>query len=415
MHRQLRTILAGVLFSMLSWASLANEIVVGMSTALSGPASQLGLGVKQGVDALFNRVNKDGGVQGKKLKLIALDDGYEPAKAAPNMRTLIEQNKVLAIIGNVGTPTAIVTVPIANKNKTLLFGAFTGAGVLRKSPPDRYIINYRASYAEETSAMIDGLLSTGIKPEEIAFFTQNDGYGDAGYQGAVEALQRHGFNTPEMLAHGRYTRNTLNVEDALSAMFDAPEDPRAIIMVGAYGPCAKFISLAKEEFPNAIFLNVSFVGSEALKATLGDKAEGVVVTQVVPHYDSEQPLITQYRNDLLALDRAAQPSFVSLEGYIAAAIFAKALTSSSAPLDRESIIDNLEQLALFDLGLGGTKLSLSTSDHQASNTIWPTIIRGGHFVPLNSWSDATTGTRPNAHESTYLATRSTSQLDASRE
>ncbi|MCG8608971.1 MAG: ABC transporter substrate-binding protein [Pseudomonadales bacterium] len=393
MVRQLRIILAGMLLSMLSWASLANEIVVGMSTALSGPASQLGLGVKQGVEALFNRVNNAGGVQGKKLKLEALDDGYEPAKAAPNMRTLIEQNNVLAVIGNVGTPTAIVTVPIANENKTLLFGAFTGAGVLRKSPPDRYVINYRASYAEETSAMIEGLLSAGIKPEEIAFFTQNDGYGDAGYQGAAQALKRQGYSTPENLAHGRYTRNTLNVEDALSAMFDAKTDPRAFIMVGAYGPCAKFITLAKEEFPDAIFLNVSFVGSEALKTALGQKADGVIVTQVVPHYDSDHALVQQYRKDLVNLDRQAQPSFVSLEGYVAAAIFTKALASATLPIDRESIIDSLEQLAQFDLGLGSS-LSLGTGDHQASNTIWPTIIQNGQFVPLNSWSDAITGKTP---------------------
>ncbi|MEN8179819.1 MAG: ABC transporter substrate-binding protein [Pseudomonadota bacterium] len=191
--------------------------------------------MKRGVEAYFKQVNKSG-INGNTLKLVALDDGYEPARAAPNMRKLIDEEKVIAVMGNVGTPTAIVSVPIANEKKTLLFGAFTGAGVLRQTPPDRYIINYRASYAEETAAMIDGLLNSGIKPEEIAFFTQNDGYGDAGYKGAMKALKVKGVANPEKMAHGRYTRNTLNAEDGLGAILDAEIEPKAVIMVGAYGP-----------------------------------------------------------------------------------------------------------------------------------------------------------------------------------
>ncbi len=190
----------------------AAEIKVGMSTALSGSAQALGQGMKRGIEAYFKQVNQSG-VNGNTLKLVALDDGYEPAKAAPNMRRLIDEEKVLAVLGNVGTPTAIVSVPIANEKKTLLFGAFTGAGVLRQTPPERYIINYRASYAEETAAMIEGLLSSGIKSEEIAFFTQNDGYVDAGYNGAMKALKAKGVANPENLTHGRYTRNTLSSPD----------------------------------------------------------------------------------------------------------------------------------------------------------------------------------------------------------
>jgi len=170
-------------------------IKVGMSTALEGPASGLGSNVKLGVEAYFDQVNKNGGIAGRKLKLTALNDGYEPQQAGANMRKLIEEEKVVAVIGNVGTPTAVVTVPIANKSNTLLFGAVTGAGLLRKNPADRYVINYRASYGEETAAMINGLLKSGIKPEEIALFTQNDGYGDAGYNGAIAALKESGFNS----------------------------------------------------------------------------------------------------------------------------------------------------------------------------------------------------------------------------
>ncbi|USF87049.1 ABC transporter substrate-binding protein [Candidatus Endoriftia persephonae] len=362
----------------------AAEIKVGMSTALAGPAQALGQGMKLGIEAYFNQVNKSE-INGNTLKLVALDDGYEPARAAPNMRKLIDEEKVLAVMGNVGTPTAIVSVPIANEKKTLLFGAFTGAGVLRKTPPDRYIINYRASYAEETSAMIDGLLSSGIKPEEIAFFTQNDGYGDAGYKGAMKALKAKGVANPEKLAHGRYTRNTLNVEDGLGTFLDVEITPKAIIMVGAYAPCAKFIKMAKEYLPDTKFLNVSFVGSTALAKALGDKGDGVIVTQVVPHFDSGHATVKEYREALNDYNASVEPGFVSLEGYLVAKLFVEGMKNAGSNPNRESIVDGLESLNSPNVDIG-SKVGFSKTKHQASHKIWPTMIKHGKFVAFN-WSE----------------------------
>ena len=158
------------------------EIVLGMSTVLTGNAGNLGKDMQRGILAGLERANRNGGVNGRKLRLITLDDGYEPTRTGPNMRQLIEKDNVLAIIGNVGTPTAIVSVPLVNEQKTLLFAPFSGGPILRNNPPDRYVINFRAGYAEETAAMIDALIDiAGLKPEEIAFFTQRDSYGDAGF------------------------------------------------------------------------------------------------------------------------------------------------------------------------------------------------------------------------------------------
>jgi len=267
----------------------------------------------------------------------------------------------------------------------VLFGAFTGAGVLRKNPPERYVVNYRASYAEETAVMIDGLLSNGIKPEQIAFFTQNDGYGDAGYNGAIAALKAKGYADAEKLARGRYERNTDNVENGLGTILQAKVEPKAIIMVGAYAPCAKFIKLAKQDLPKTLFLNVSFVGSNALLKQLGDAAEGVIVTQVVPLYDGDDAGVKEYREAITAFKGDAQPGFVSLEGYIAARVFVEGLKKAGASANRESLIDALESLQDVDVGIG-TKLTLSKQDHQASHQVWPTRIKGGHFVTLN-WSE----------------------------
>lgn len=167
------------------------ELTFGIVAPSSGGAAPLGLGMQKGIETYFAEVNAAGGVNGENLSLIARDDQYKPLQAASNTRQMIQDDDVLAAIGNVGTPTATVTIPIYNEYKTLLYGAFTGAGVLRKSPPDRYVINYRASYVQETAAMVDGLLEAGVLPEEIAFFTQNDSFGDAGYNGAIQALTAH--------------------------------------------------------------------------------------------------------------------------------------------------------------------------------------------------------------------------------
>lgn len=379
---RLAAVLAAAL-AMPGQSAFAEDLRIGMSSALSGPAEALGQGVKAGVEAHFAEVNAAGGIDGRRLALVSLDDGYEPKRAAPNMHALIDQHQVLAVIGNVGTPTAIVTVPIANRNRTLLFGAYTGAGVLRRTPPDRYVINYRASYAEETAAMIDGLLSQGVRAEEIAFFTQNDGYGDAGYQGAITALKARGYADAGRLAHGRYMRNTLNVEDGLATIIDAPVPPRAVIMVGAYKPCAAFIRLARELMPGTIYLNVSFVGSVPLARELGDQAEGVIVTQVVPHFDSALPGVADYRKAMQAA--GVEPGFTSLEGYVAARIFVAGLRRAGPDVDRERLVDALESLRGFDTGLGFA-VDYGPNEHQASHRVWPTVIRKGVYVPLD-WSE----------------------------
>jgi ABC-type branched-subunit amino acid transport system substrate-binding protein len=353
-------------------------IVLGMSTALSGPAQSLGSGMKSGLEAYFARVNRDGGVHGRELVLIAMDDGYVPEAAARNMAALIDEENVLAVLGNVGTPTAKVTVPIATEKKTLLFGAFTGAGLLRPSPPNRYVINYRASYLQETAAMVRGLLARGVLPYQIAIFSQDDAYGDAGYAGVMRGLKDAGYVHGYRLAHGRYERNTTDIEKGLLAILEAPIKPRAIIMIGAYAACAKFIRVARRSLPDAMFLNVSFVGSTALKDTLGSNSDGVLITQVVPHFESDLALIEEYRRDLLELRPDAQPGFVSLEGYIVARIFVEGLRRAGPRVDRESIIDALLDMRDLDIGLG-IPIHYSEDSYQGSQTVWPTIIRDGRF------------------------------------
>jgi branched-chain amino acid transport system substrate-binding protein len=377
--------------------SAAKEMVLGMSTALSGPASFLGQNVRAGVAAAIGELNQSGGIAGQQLKLICLDDGYEPTRTAPNMRRLIHQDQVLAIIGNVGTPTAVSAIPIANAGQTAFFGAFSGAGILRKSPPDRYVINYRASYAEEVTAMIEALIAYGrLAPEEIAFFTQRDAYGDAGFAGGVEALKMHGLKDEATIIHSRYERNTLAVENGLADMMMAEALPKAIIMVGTYAPCAAFIRLAKKYGLNVIFMNVSFVGVEPLAHELGKAGDGVIITQVVPHFDSDLPIVRSYRQALAAYQPSLEVSFSSLEGYAAARILFKGLKTIEGPVTREAVIDALEGLGDFDIGMG-QPLRLDYREHQACHRVWPMVLVNGRPVPFK-WSQLAESAARSRHE-----------------
>jgi len=349
---------------------------------LSGPAAHLGINMRNGVLAAMKEINLQGGVTGKSLCLIVLDDGYEPEKTVSNMHTLINQENVLSIIGNVGTPTAIAAVPIANRTHVPFFGAFTGAGVLRRIPPDRYIVNYRASYAEETAAMVQALINNGgLKPHEIAFFTQRDAYGDSGFVGGITALKKNGLKDETRITHGRYERNSLAVENGLADILLADPEPKAVIIVGTYAPAAKFITLAREYGLKSLFLNVSFVGDAPLALALGPDENGVIVTQVVPPLDASLPVVKNFHRAMRLLDPSISSTSGALEGYIATRILIHALTRIDGQISRKSIINALEGLGEFDLGIGIT-LKISQTEHQASHQIWPTIIREGEILPF---------------------------------
>lgn len=361
-----------------------DDILLGMSTALSGPAANLGNQMKEGILAGLQRANRAGGVNGRHLRLIVLDDGCEPARTAPNMRRLLQEDNVLAVIGNVGAPTTVAAVPICDEQDALFFAPFSGAGALRHSPPDRYVVNYRASYAEETGAMINALLDgAGLQPEEIAFFTEHDAYGDAGFEGGIAALKRHGLEDENRVLHVRYEPNTLAVENALATLLYADHEPRAIIMVGVDRPCAKFIKLAHDAGLRSLFLNVSFVGSDSLAAELANVPANVLVTQVVPYpLATDVPIVREYQADLKSLDPAAKPGFTTLEGYVSCRILLAALQKIPGKPTREGVIDALDALGEFDLGLGA-KLHYGPDDHQACHRIWPTILQNGVFVPFD--------------------------------
>jgi ABC-type branched-subunit amino acid transport system substrate-binding protein len=362
------------------------EIIFGMSSPFSGPAKELGRGMKTGVDIAFAAANDAGGINGRKLRLIALDDGYEPERTRAVMKELGEGRKVFGFIGNVGTPTAEVAVPYALEKKLLFFGPFTGAGLLRRDPPDRYVFNYRASYAEETATIVKYLVDVKrIRPSEIAVFAQQDGYGDAGFNGVAKMLRKYDRDPAQAVRVG-YKRNTADVQDAVDGILKSRQHIRAVVMVATYKPAARFIDKVKAERPDMIFSNVSFVGSVALEEelrSLGPKvAEGVIVTQVVPLPTSRSTAVLKYQDLLPKHSVGEKPDFMSLEGYLAATLLIEGIKRAGRDFTMESFVDTLEAMRGVDLGVGAA-MSFGMSEHQGSHKVWGTVIDGsGNFQSL---------------------------------
>jgi ABC-type branched-subunit amino acid transport system substrate-binding protein len=377
-----------------------SEVRVGMSGAFSGPSKELGSNMKLGMETAFLAANDEGGVHGRAVKLVALDDGYDAARTHETMRELLEERAVFAFVGNVGTPTAEVALPYAVEHKTLFYGAFTGAALLRQDPPDRYVINYRASYEEETAKTIRYLVENRhIAPTAIAVFAQQDAFGNAGFHGAVKALRKYGINETSILRVG-YKRNTLDVEPAVleiarnnalvaadaaravdtASLARGRHTVRAVVMVASYRPAAKFIQKIREKKVDALFTNVSFVGSEALADELRELGpafcKGAIVTQVVPHPDSGATAVLKYRELLAKYFPHESPGFVSLEGYVAGRIFLEALNRAGKDVDTESLITAFESIHDLDLGIG-TKISFGLSEHQGSHKVWGTELDEG--------------------------------------
>ncbi len=349
----------------------ASTVLLGQSAPLTGPAAALGTEMRTGAKVYFDYVNAKGGVYGRKIELRSLDDGYEPARTVPNTKKLIDEDKVFALFGYVGTPTSVAALPVFTQAKVPFFGAFTGAEVLR-DPFNPYIFNVRASYYDETEKIVEQLVSTGAK--NIAVFYQNDAYGQAGLKGVQRAMDRRKL---KISATGTVERNTIAVAAAVKTILAV--QPDAVIMISAYTSCGEFIREMKKAGSAAQFYNVSFVGSQALADNLGKEGVGVAISQVVPFpWAPSVPVIKEYQELML---KAGQKefTFTTVEGFIAAKVFVEGLKRAGKDLNREKLIAALETMG--DVDVGGFFISFSPKNHNGSHFVDLTIIaRDGKFL-----------------------------------
>lgn len=354
----------------------ADKIVLGQAAPLDGPAAALGQGMREGMLAAFAEANTKGGVKGRKIELVSKDDGYEPNKSIEATKQLLNDDKVFALVGPVGTPTSAATQPIATEAGVPFIGAFTGAEFLR-NPYKANVVNVRGSYFQETEEWIERL-TKDLKFERISILYQDDAFGRAGLAGVQKAMDKRGM---KLASEGTFERNTTAVRSALLSIRKG--DPQAIVMVGPYKPCAEFIKSAKQLKMNSVFVNISFVGADALAQELGDAGEGVVVTQVVPFpQDISIPLVAAYHQALKASAPNAKPGFVSLEGYMVGRLFVQALAKINGEPTRKAM---LEALTTGTYDLGGVKLTFGANDNQGMDEVFLTVIdKAGKFKAVKT-------------------------------
>ena len=378
MPKHLHRLLSGLLLTLLAPLAVAatgitaNTIVLGQSAALTGPAQTLGTEMRDGALAYFEFVNDNGGIDGRKIVLKSLDDGYEPDRAAANTRELINKEHVFALFGYVGTATSLAALPLVAQEDLPFFAPLSGAESLR-TPLNHNVFHIRASYFSETDKIVENLGSMGS--QRIAVFYQDDAYGQAGLEGVTRAMKKRKM---DIVGVATVERNSANVAAAVAKM--KALKPRAVIIVAPAESSAAFIrAMSDDPESKPYFWNISFVGGAALSQLLGPVGRGVMISQVVPApWEDKLAVVREYKRLYLATP-GRSAGFVSLEGFIAAKTMVEGMKRAPGGLSRASFIKGMESMKSYDLG--GFPMHFSADDHTGSDYTDLTVISsGGKFL-----------------------------------
>ncbi len=381
--REAMRLAKALLLGLLTWMGVAvageigvgeHSVLIGMSAPFSGPSGVYGLDMKSVITAYFRQVNDTGGVHGRRLELRALDDGYETERTVANTKTLISNEKVFALLAYYGSsPTTAAMNDVFGLARVPLVGTISGADSLRQSPREnpnnRYLFNVRASYANETEAIVNQLISLGFS--NIAVFYQNDGFGKSGLDGVVAALKKHG-QTPSAVAS--VERNSVDVTAAVQTIGKA--NPQAVVMVTLYKATAAFVREMKRAGQRPTLMTLSPVGADVLVQELAENARGIGISQVMPYpWNDTTPIVRDYQK---LLGKQGKPSYFGIEAYVMARVLVEAMRKAGRDLTREKLIASLEGMQNHDLG--GYRVNFSASDRQGSRFVDLTVIGSGGRV-----------------------------------
>jgi branched-chain amino acid transport system substrate-binding protein len=340
--------------------------LIGQSAPMTGPAAQLGVQFRSGAQLYFDRVNTAGGVKGKPIKLLTLDDGYDPVRTKSNTEELLQQGTLLSLFGYIGTPTSLAALPLLDAGTVPFFAPFTGAGALR-TPFRKHVFHVRSSYDDETSAIVKQAVTMNLK--RVAIFFQNDAYGQAGLEGTRKALQAYGLLP---IAIAPVERNTTDVSKAVKDL--AALKPDLVVMISAYASCAAFIKEYRATGLTASFANVSFVGTQALSDALGKDAAGVWISQVMPYYNSmSYPVSQEFSKACEQSNFLVQANYSSFEGWVAAKVLVEGMRKTTGPLTPKSLMNTLDTLS-YDVG--GLTVSYTSSNHNGSGFVDLVMLNG---------------------------------------
>jgi branched-chain amino acid transport system substrate-binding protein len=350
-----------------------NSITLGMTSPFSGPNGAYGNDMRRVIETYFEQVNKSGGVNGRKINLVALDDGYETDRAVANTRILISEKNVFALLASYGSsPTTEAMNKVFGPSRVPLVGTISGAGSLREpisqNPGSRYMFNVRASYADETEAIVNQLVSLGLK--NVAVFYQNDGFGKSGLDGVTNALKKSNLAPT---AAATVERNSVDVNAAVEAI--AKAKPQAVIMVTLYKPTAAFVKAMKKAGQSPMFMTLSPVGTEQLIAELGPDSRGIGISQVMPYpWSDVVPMVHDYQK---LVGGKGGYSYYGIEAYAMARVMVDALKRMGKDPSREKLMTALEST---NLDMGGLKVAFSTTNRQGSRFVELTVVGPGGKV-----------------------------------
>ena len=350
-----------------------NALIIGQSIPLTGPSAKLGRKYLAGMMAWLNHINRKGGIHGKKIQLISLDDQYEPQQTFANTKKLIQKPNLLALFGFIGTPTSKVVLPIVEQERIPFIAPLTGASLLRRSDL-KMVFNMRASYASEIQAIVNSLVRSAR--QRIAVVYQDDAFGDDGLKATINALKTHNLKP---VVTTTVQRNSANVRQAINDITDA--NPNAVIIISAYVSSAAVSQALRDKKMNVQIMNVSFVGTGALEEALPPgQANGIGISQVVPFpWDRWIPVVARYQQRMRETDPNAAYGFTSLEGFMAAQMLTIALEKSGKNPSREKLIESLESIKNLDLG--GYTLDFARDDHQGSDYVELTFLGAQQWEP----------------------------------
>eukprot|EP01122_Echinamoeba_exundans_P007385 TRINITY_DN2263_c0_g1_i1.p1 TRINITY_DN2263_c0_g1~~TRINITY_DN2263_c0_g1_i1.p1 ORF type:complete len:1235 (-),score=187.24 TRINITY_DN2263_c0_g1_i1:8-3712(-) len=380
--------------------NIVRPIFFGQSAALTGPSKQLGIPYRTGLVAAFERFNRLGGLDGRPVHLLTLDDSYEPARSTENTKTLLDYQP-MGLIGWSGTAVAQAAIQQSIPARVPFFCPFTGALEGLRDPCSKYVIHTRVSYYDEAAAHVAWLYDTlGLR--RISVFYQDDGFGQAGFLGVKRALE---FRGTDVYTSGSHPRNSLEIEAGFSSIMSGSQPPQAVVLFVIYDPAAAYLARAGQDSRarSLVYIAPSVVNTDELLRSLsvvGSFKPTLYITQVFPNpADTKFDIVREYQEALAESSfSAATPSFLGLEGYMAGRLATRALQLVSGPLTPESLTNTIYEHPLFFFGglklgpfvLNSTSNSLRDPNRNV-NTSQCLCNQGGHEVYLTQVTTNSSG------------------------
>lgn len=347
--------------SLMAAPAFGQQLLIGMSAPLSGPQAYHGRELERGLRAGFASLNDAGGIAGKRVDLVVLDDGGQADRAIANTRALLESG-VLALTGYQGAASIEASLPLVEQSGTPMIGVSSSAEVLRE-PPRRTVFNLRAGAREEAAAMVLQLDTVGLS--EIAVVAQDDALGRAGLEGIEVELVRLAIK-PQAVVKLAKDASLTDVGKAVQTV--CKSRPQALVLVLDSRNALGVIQAARKASCLPQFYAISEAGAQLATSAASGELAGVVVSQVVPHPGTASlPITLDYRRQI----GGATPSYTGLEGFIYARVITEALRRCVRDLSRRCLVNALEGRPVE---LGGYRVQFGPNDRRGSKFVEMTIV-----------------------------------------